>query len=820
MAPVAPPPGAADPLPPATTPASTKVDEGEWTAIVPIPEPLPALPKHSRFGPIQTLYTYSTPDGKIAGYVCRWDQTNGKGAKEIRPLTYGFMPGKPPAWGWRTWPKPRPLFGLDKIAAAPGAPVLVVEGEKTALAAAQYLPPGWLVTTAPGGAKAALLADWTALQDHPVVIWPDKDQPGFSYAVGASRSLAGVCSSLRVVTVPSDLPEGWDLADPLPPTLSASGVTALIDAPLAAQQPIGTPLGTSIDMQSSFVHLGYANGKYYFMNKLTSEVVDMTPQDLGNSVCLFKLNPDYFYWAQQADENGGGKPNWPLVSSRLQAASQNTGKFDHNELRGRGCWLDNKRLIVHLGDKTIVDGVECRPADVVSRYAYISGSPMIDTFPAPLDDAESRQLLNLSRKIRWASPMYGELFAGWIATAGICGALKWRSHIWITGALGTGKSWIADQVIGPVIGNLGVYAYGASSEAGIRQSLKPHELAGSDARAVIVDEAETKSGQVGRYKREEILELMRQASSDSRATILRGSGTHRAVSFHIRSSFCLLSIAVELKQAAMASRTAILALDSGIITKAAQEQHFRDMRQHVKKLGGNYGERLLARMVKLFPVFQQCVETFGEAIAEQENLGGRRMGDQIGTLLAGAWMLRSSQPISKADAVAFLKVRDWTDFNTKAAASDEMNVLHHILSQILVVQTPSARYERTIGELIALCSFSPADEKITETEARQTLGRFGIRYKSASDLLPASPSGMITTEGIFISNSHPNLRAMMAEYEYSEGWWRIIQRHPACKTASKPLSFHKGFSSHAQFFPITSLIKSTLEEYADDPPKP
>ena len=61
-----------------------------------------------------------------------------------------------------------------------GAPVLVVEGEKTAEAAAVRFP-DYVVATSPGGSGAA--AKRTGhLSGRDVVIWPDADEPGKRYA--------------------------------------------------------------------------------------------------------------------------------------------------------------------------------------------------------------------------------------------------------------------------------------------------------------------------------------------------------------------------------------------------------------------------------------------------------------------------------------------------------------------------------------------------------------------------------------------------------------------------------------------------------------
>ena len=56
--------------------------------------------------------------------------------------------------GGKAFPTPRPLYNLDKLAERPDDWILVVEGEKTADAAAELFP-DHVAMTSPGGAKAA-----------------------------------------------------------------------------------------------------------------------------------------------------------------------------------------------------------------------------------------------------------------------------------------------------------------------------------------------------------------------------------------------------------------------------------------------------------------------------------------------------------------------------------------------------------------------------------------------------------------------------------------------------------------------------------------
>ena len=212
-------------------PAAPKPTAGP---LVPIPpEALATRPKtRSRHGAPSATWTYADPDGRPLAFVLRFDPAEGR--KQFYPLTY--TPGG--RWQWKAPPEPRPLYGLDRLAARPEAPVLICEGEKSADAAAGLLPDLVALTTW-GGAQAARQADFGPLTGRRVLIWPDADAPGASYAATvAELARAAGAASVEVLALaslardpktgePRELPKGWDAADALadgwtPETLAAA----------------------------------------------------------------------------------------------------------------------------------------------------------------------------------------------------------------------------------------------------------------------------------------------------------------------------------------------------------------------------------------------------------------------------------------------------------------------------------------------------------------------------------------------------------------------------------------------------------------------
>jgi predicted P-loop ATPase len=164
----------------------------------PIPSEPPPVPDHPRHGPASALYKYGT-----AFWVARYDLPDGK---QFCPLTW--RGGK---WAFKGLPDKRPLFWADILPILPNSPVLVVEGEKCALAASKVML-AYAVVTWSSGASAYKRTDWEPLRGRRVVIWPDADEPGWKAAAAIAQHLSTRAESVKVIDTHGQ-PEGWDIAD-------------------------------------------------------------------------------------------------------------------------------------------------------------------------------------------------------------------------------------------------------------------------------------------------------------------------------------------------------------------------------------------------------------------------------------------------------------------------------------------------------------------------------------------------------------------------------------------------------------------------------
>ena len=156
-------------------------------------------PPMDELGPYTAKWDYLSSSGELIACVYRYDPPTGK---EYRPWDVR-------ARMWRA-PDPRPLYNLPAVSKARS--VILVEGEKCADALIQC---GMVASTAMNGAKAPVdKTDWSALKNKDVLIWPDRDAPGWDYAESAARACAAAGSTTVAILVPpTTKPAKWDAAD-------------------------------------------------------------------------------------------------------------------------------------------------------------------------------------------------------------------------------------------------------------------------------------------------------------------------------------------------------------------------------------------------------------------------------------------------------------------------------------------------------------------------------------------------------------------------------------------------------------------------------
>ena len=179
------------------------------------PEPTNTSPptQHRDLGPADATFDYFDAEGGLIMRVMRWEahnERNNTGRKQIRPTHYDGR-----SWAWGDPAGPYPLYRLTDLYAHEDAPVLLVEGEKTA-DAARELVTDHIVSCWPHGAGSIDKVDIEPLRGRTIILWPDADEPGRKAMQVLAERLLPIARAVNIVPLPDDLPDGWDLADRLP----------------------------------------------------------------------------------------------------------------------------------------------------------------------------------------------------------------------------------------------------------------------------------------------------------------------------------------------------------------------------------------------------------------------------------------------------------------------------------------------------------------------------------------------------------------------------------------------------------------------------
>ena len=736
----------------------------EWTpTIAPEGTTLPDRIHHHRFGSPSRVWPYRDGTGRLFGAVCRFDLPDG--GKDVVPLTWARHADGREQFRWLSFGKPRPLYGLDLLAANPAAGVLIVEGEKAA-DAARTICPG-LVVTWPGGGKAVRFTDWSPLAGRNVVIWPDRDEPGFDAAQSIAKLIAPIANKVRIVTPPAGEPDGWDLADavaegwdrarlvqaikppPEPQPYDDEPPPFEIELPPAAPDPVA-PKRFLDDRVSDlpFRLLGIEGDQFFYMPDKGQQIVSLTAS--GHSkLNLMRLAPLQMWEGEFGSKQGA---DWEAAANAMIQRSQSLPKFDPRRIRGRGCWIDGEDVVFHAGDRLVVNGVESEiPSFRSSVRAIYEGALEI-----PVDSAETAdnrtaaRLIELCELLSWERPLYGKLLAGWLALAPVCGALTWRPHLWLTGPSGSGKSWSVANIIQPLVGRTAVHVQGNTSEAGIRGQL------GSDALPVVFDEAESED-RASQLRFDKVLELARQASTETGAGIVKGTATGGSVTYLIRSCFLFASIGVAAVKKADTSRVTVLPLRKNIGPCAqAQFEQIKDAwRETVGRDG--FAERIRSRSLRHAKILRVNCETFSAVAVEFT--GDKRSADQIGTLLAGAFSLTSTKEITRAAAREWMAKQDWTGFKSEDIDNDENQCLSHLFAASIRYELGGRAVTRSIAEAVALTQAQAiSDDALRERgETKEALKRHGILVKDGR---------------AHVANKHPALERLFSDTPWAGAKWR------------------------------------------------
>jgi|GEM_PF-3135536 len=510
-----------------------------------------------------------------------------------------------------------------------------------------------------------------------------------------------------------------------------------------------------------FITLGFNDGNGYFLPKRTEQVTRLSLGSLRKQH-LLQLSPLTWWESMFPTKNG---IDWDACYDAVNRWCEQAGVYDPSNQRGRGAWYDDGRSVLHLGDRLMIDNQRTGLTEYRGRYIYARQSAFENGFDAvPASSDDGKELAGIFEGLNWVRPEHAMFTMGWVALAPICGALSWRPHLWITAQRGAGKSWAQENIIDKLVGRMMIYCQGGTTEAGIRQKVQ------FDARPVMFDEAESENQQaMGRIQ--SVIELARQSSFDGGAEIMKGTANGAGMSFRMRSMFLMGSINVGLKQAADESRFTVVSLNKPEKTSESIEKFRAFEAKVMDTLSDDFCKSIRARAYHMIPVIRENAKTFSTAVAMK--MGSQRIGDQVGTLLAGYWALIDDEIFSIDEARAIVDQLNLDEAQEAEQVSDEENCLSRIMQRQVRIDGINGPITRSIGELINTALGSDTTS-ITSGMAKDVLPRFGVK---------------VERDTVLISNSHNEIEHSLYNTPWQGNWSRILQRIDGAKKGQGVVRF-------------------------------
>lgn len=795
----------------------------KWVAVLPKPNQAPPAElwseKHKKRLHVVQAWAYRLADGALMAYVCRLEH---EGKKEIVPVQWAAEGG----WRQRAFAKPRPLYGLELLANDDGN-VLLVEGEK-ATDAGRVLLPLTLVLTWPGGSSAVDYVDWSPLAGRKVVLWPDCDsktypeghelageflpyneQPGQKAMLKIAAKLLALNCQVRIVQVPEpggEWLDGFDLADAQAAGWGEQDVRGYLadhlnnpdiepelpnvanDAPPLEENPL-----PEWQLRPPFLYLGFNEGNFYYLPTYAGQIVRLTAQGHTPSA-LGQLAPkDWWdtHYTSETKKGGSKTADWLAAAIDLMQKSKRFGLFNISRVRGRGAWWDNGRVVVHLGDMLLVDGVRMELTDIESRYIYPYREAWRVDVSQILSNAEAHKLVEICALPRWERPVSGLLLAGWLALSAVAGALEYRPSIWVLGGVGSGKTTVQDRICRPMLGGVVISCAANSTEAGIRQMLA------GDAISVMFDEFESDDKNQSQQS-SDVLRMVKVSATDNGSGVVKGSASGVSQTYVVRSMFAFFSVLANTADAAVLSRVSVLDLLNHGIDEVTTEDFNATCAYIDSVLTPEYVERLRARMINLIPIIRHNAKVF--KTQGSERLGMSRLGDQVGTLLAGAYALHSNHKITPEAAREWLAKQDWSnEQSAKNEEASEWRCLTHIMGHVVqrITTKSGGLIDRSVAELVAIVDYQ-GDGKVDRDEAKEVLERLGIRVD-------------VRNKTLMVANNNSGLTNIMKNSVSPQRWRVPLARLPGAEKSKKPLPFAKVNSQYVEI-PLSIVFNGSDDE--------
>lgn len=459
-----------------------------------------------------------------------------------------------------------------------------------------------------------------------------------------------------------------------------------------------------------FHFLGYDDKAYYVLPKTQQIFLKFNRGETSLKNNIFEAAKEDWWLERFSDEitdkDGVIKTIFDKKAALtwFREESYKAGIFDERRIKGVGAHIDGKKILLNSGhDIKICGNGRINFDEWDGHNFYIRSKRDFQVNDKEWTTEEGKNLWNQINTFSFDKKMDKVAVAGYMVLAPFSSILFRRPGIWISAQRGIGKTFLIDELIVPAIGgeDFPIFTEGLSSEAYIRQSLK------RDNVPVIIDEFEAQNPkEVAVIK--SVLKLNR--SSYGGKTMGKGSASHEAVDFHLRSMFCFGSVNVVMDNDADRSRIHVCRMkESNGICRPPRD--FDGLRA-----------RTFSKLPKIIEDIDIC-----KTLVMESGLSNR-VADTYSPFLVGLWNMVSDLPfLDKAEPsekiVNFI-VDSMNELLGKHSTDDEDRIMERILQERIRINPTD---EMTIAQMLDI----EMDIQTSKFEHDATLEKYGIRrFKS------------------------------------------------------------------------------------------
>lgn len=684
-------------------------------------------------------------NGQIVLWVVRFVKD---GKKDDRPFTLWMREGK---LVWRNKgfsDTPYPLWNLDALAARQTDPVLMFEGQKDAAKLEPILRDDYVVVGFYGGAGRIAQTDLEPLRGREVWYCPDADDAGRKVL----KTLRELDIKVHIIRAPLGCAKGWSLADE---DLDRQGYLDW----LAKDDP------EALDDFWSVVPVdirGVKDGKLYVYSREAETVFEDPWASLTKNHFMRWLPKDV--WAIHFPSDKG--VSWDNVVNFVHRRAAVAGIFNPSVIRCGGAWIDNGEVVVSTGEAVFSRGRRWRMGDFESQYIYVKSDRKAYSFEDPIPNCKVLQ--EVIGNLSFVHPSHNLILLGWLLLAPYGGVLNWRPNLWLIGESGSGKSTIFNIIIERILGGIAVFGKGlTTTPAGVRQGLNNASV------PFVMDEMESKDP-ITQERHSQILTMFRESSSGlgSLAKTLHGSSGGDGKHWIVQSMVVFGSIGAALEDSADRSRFTVITLqDPNSQNKAARLEKFKKLEAAATGLTAEWVSGFHARTLRLMPEVFQSIKTMVEIAIPITN--SRRDADQIGTIMAGAWMAMHDKAPTAAQAAEFLKIlgSEATKDHEESKPDQEI-MMDHILTAEIQVEGHRLKVGRALVAVLNGASTEDGylDRDISQEALKAALIDIGLKP---------------VRDQLHVAINHPDISRVLAKTPWSKTYSQMLPRLECCSKEAK-----------------------------------